>query len=141
MHEDALVYRTAARWSAVALVIIAVVGVVLGALIEGRRGVVSALAAVLVAVVFSLTTQIAAWQGARRGPMAFVTWVAGTWLLKFILVLAAVIAAQHQDWIVKPLFGAVLLGGTVAALIIDIMAVVKARIPYVRPDVSGHDVR
>ena len=139
MHEDALVYRTAARWSSLALTIIAVVGIVLGVVIDGRRGAVSALAAVVVAAVFSLTTQIAAWKGARQGPMSFVAWVVGTWLLKFVLVLAAVISAQHQDWILKPLFGAVLLGGTVAALIIDIVAVVKARVPYVRPDSALHD--
>ena len=139
MHEDALVYRTAARWSTVALAIVAVVGIVLGVLIDGRRGAISSLAAIVVAAVFSLTTQIAAWHGARRGSVPFVTWVVGTWLLKFFLVLAAVIAAHHQDWILKPLFGAVLLAGTISALIIDIVAVAKARVPYVRPKAAPHD--
>jgi hypothetical protein len=135
--HDVTAYRNAVRWSVIALAIVTGLGAGLGAMVAGVDGVWSALLGAAVAAVFTLTTQIAAWQGARRGPMAFVAWVGLTWVPKIIVVIAAAVIAQQLEWLVRPLFGGVLLAGAIAALVIDILAVQKARIPYVAPGTSG----
>jgi hypothetical protein len=131
MNDTAHVYLKAARWSMIAITLLALVSVSVGAIIGGVDGALSALAGAAVAVIFSVTTQVAAWRGARSGPMAFVSWVAITWLIKIVIVIVAAVAAQYQTWLVRPLFGLVLLAGVLIALGIDIVAVWKARIPYV----------
>ncbi len=134
MRPDTAAYRSATRRSIVALAVIAVVSITAGFALYGADGAWTAVAGVAVAAVFSLTTQVAAWRGSIDGPTAFVGWVAGTWLVKILVVIAATVAAQYQDWLIRPLFGLVMLTGALTALVIEILAVVRARIPYASPD-------
>ncbi len=132
-QADTAAYRRAAMWSLIALAAIAVVGSVVGYLIDGTTGLWSALAASGIAAIFSLTTSVAAWFGSTRGPMVFVGVVAVTWLFKMIVVIVAMVVAQNNESVNRPLFGAVVLTGALTALAIEITTVLKARIPYVTP--------
>ncbi|MFO7244793.1 MAG: hypothetical protein DIU73_007940 [Actinomycetes bacterium] len=140
--ENIKAYRAAARASAVMLVVLLVVGGVVGWHQAGQSGLWSAVLGCSAAAVFTLSTQVAAIQGARKGAMGFVAAVSVTSVAKFLVIVIVGVVALQLDWLVRPLFGLMMLGGAVAGVVIDIVAVQRARIPYVVPerrDASGPD--
>ncbi len=58
-------------------------------------------------------------------------------MAKILLLIVAAMIAQSVDALVRPAFGATLLAGSLAAIIIDIVVFQRGRIPYVDASPSG----
>ena len=129
--ENIKAYKAAARISAVWLTLVLIGGAAIGWWIAGESGMWSAVLGASAAAVFTLSTQIAAYRGARKGPMAFVGAVAVTSVAKFAVVAVVAIVASQLEWVVRPVFGLVLLVGAIGGLVIDLIAIQRARVPYV----------
>ena len=71
-----------------------------------------ALAAVGIAALSGLVTQIAMIVGYRREPTAFVGIVAGSWLAKMIIIAASVVLLKGVESVDRGTFGTVLLLGS-----------------------------
>lgn len=137
--ENIRAYRLAARLSTVMLVLLLVVSGLVGWFTAGESGVWSAVLGCTAAAVFTLSSQFAAVQGARKGPMGFVTAVTITSFAKFVVIVVVGIIALQLEWLVRPLFGAVMLIGAIAGVAIDVITVQRARVPYVMPEPRGSD--
>lgn len=130
-------YRWALRVSAVSLAALAIVGGTAAGLIRGSAGLWGALAAVGIAALSGLVTQVAMVVGHRRAPATFVGMVAGSWLAKMVIIVVAVMALHGVDSVDRGTFGTVLLLGVGATLAIDMFAVRRARIPYIGESSGG----
>ncbi|PJI84789.1 hypothetical protein [Luteimicrobium subarcticum] len=126
-------FRTALRDVLVFLAVLAVAGVVVGAVVDGLAGVWGALMGVGVAVIFSGTTVWSMWRTADSSPQALIAVVAGSWLAKMIVLFVLLLVLQSMDFYNKPVFGVVLIVGVLGSVVLDTLAVRRARIPYVDP--------
>lgn len=57
--------------------------------------------------------------------------VLGTWLLKFIAFIVAVLFLREQPWLDPMMFFLALLSGVLVSLVIDVLVVTKSRMLYV----------
>lgn len=133
MSPQEKVFRRGFAWSCVAIAAVAVIGCAVAGLTAGAPGLWSALAGAGLAAVFGLGTQLAALLTVRRDPLVFVGATAASSMAKILLLIVAAMVAQSIDALVRPAFGATLLAGSVAAIIIDIIVYQRGRIPYVQP--------
>ena len=129
--ENIKAYKLAARISALWLAVVLLGGAAIGWWVAGESGMWSAVLGASAAAIFTLSTQIAAYRGAKKGPMAFVGAVAVTSVAKFLVVAVVALIALQLEWVVRPVFGAVLLIGAIGGLVIDLIAIQRARVPYV----------
>lgn len=127
------VFRRGFVWSCYAIAAVAVVGCGIAYLVSGMPGFWSALAGAGLAAIFGLGTQAVALLTVRRDPLIFVGATAASSMAKILLVIVAAMVAQSIEALVRPAFGATLLAGSLAAIIIDIVVFQRGRIPYVQP--------
>ena len=119
---------------------IAVLGSVLGLVVAGSQGVVSALIGTAMAFLFLAVTAgsiILANRVAKSDilhPMFFAI-VLGGWLVKFVVFLVLVFLLKDQPWINNVVLFLSIIAGVVGSLVVDLFVVAKSRIPYVS-DVS-----
>lgn len=137
--ENIKAYRKAALISAIMLILLLIGGAVVGRMQGGESGMWSAILGCTAAAVFTLSSQIAAVYGARRGPMGFVTAVTIASFAKFLVIVVVAIVALQLEWLVRPVFAAVMLLGAIAGVVIDLVTIQRARVPYVVPDKRGSD--
>ncbi|MGC4175198.1 hypothetical protein [Demequina sp.] len=130
------VFRKGLVWSSIAIAIVAVVGSAIAYLAAGLPGLWSALAGAGLSAVFGLGTQVVALLTVRKDPLIFVGATAVSSMAKILLLIVAAMVAQNVDALVRPAFGATLLAGSIAAIIIDIIVYQRGRIPYVQPAAS-----
>jgi hypothetical protein len=130
-------YRWALRVSAASLAALAIVGGTAAGFLRGSAGVWGALAAVGIAALSGLVTQVAMIVGHRRAPVTFVGIVAGSWLAKMIIIAVSVVVLKGVDSVDRGTFGTVLLLGVGATLAIDMFAVKQARISYTGSSPGG----
>jgi hypothetical protein len=128
------VFRRIITWGAVLAVGLAVVGGVIGLLVAGGPGLVGGLLGAVLSVVFLGLTAVSVLVALRvsKGQMisgAFFGIVMGTWLLKFIVFIVVLVLLRDRDWVDFPVLAIVIIAGVVGSLVIDVVAVAKARIP------------
>jgi hypothetical protein len=126
-------FRRALRDVLVFLAAVTVVGVVVGAIFAGTKGVWGALLGAAVALLFSGTTVWSMWRSSHSSPAAMLGIVAGSWLAKMIVLVVALVALQGQDFYSKPVFLVVVLVGVFGSVALDTINYQRARIPYVEP--------
>lgn len=116
-----------------ALLALAPVAVGAGALVAGRRGALGAvLGLALPALVLAVTLAAARLtRGAR--PEVLAAAVLGSYLLKLVLVIAALAVLRGLDSYDRPVLGVTALVGLTLALVVEALAVTRARDPYVEP--------
>jgi hypothetical protein len=134
------VLRTALTWSGIVAGVLAVAGAVVGFLLAGGEGLASALAGVVVAAVFLGITAASIlianrWFGDPLYVQIFFGVVLGGWILKLVVFLVAMIVLRGQPWVQPGIFFVALVVSVVAALIVDVVVLLKMRVPYVS-DVS-----
>ena len=132
-------YRWALRASAVSLGVLAIAGAVVAGALRGGAGVRGALAGVGLAAIAALVTQGAMVMGYRRAPHVFASIVGGSWLAKMVVIVVGMLVLSRVDGVDRPSFGVVALFGIVMTLGIDVVAVRKARIPYVISSSDSED--
>ena len=128
--------RTSVIFGAIATAGIAVAGGLVGFVVEGWVGVLSALLGSTVAFLFLGVTALSITLGLRfsGGSLisgVFFATVLGAWFLKFVLFLGAVYVIRNVTEINPAIAFVCVIFAVIAALISDVVAVSRARIPVV----------
>jgi len=117
-------------------VAIAVVGSIVGFLVDGSVGLVSALIGAAMAFLFLGVTAGSILLANRiahsdfLNPLFFVT-VLGGWLLKFAVFLVLLILLKDQPWINNVVLLLTVIVGVVGSLVVDVVVIARSRQPYV----------
>jgi hypothetical protein len=127
------VFRTALRDMLLLLGPLAVLGVGAGALVAGRPGVWGALLGVAMTLLFSGSTIVSMLVTARSSAATTGAVIMGTWLVKMIVLIAALVALRGLDFYDRSVLGIVLLVGVLGAVLLDYLAVRRGRVPYTEP--------
>ncbi|MGV8876857.1 MAG: hypothetical protein ACOH1K_05045 [Rhodoglobus sp.] len=139
MKSSAILGRALA-YGALLTVTIAVVGSVVGYLIDGSSGLISALiGAGLTALFMGFTAgSVVLASRATNGDSSstlFFGIVLGAWLAKFIVFIAILVLLQGQPFLNPYIFFFAILIAVIGSLVVDVLAFVNARESYV-PGVS-----
>jgi hypothetical protein len=130
------ILRTVLVWSGTVTAILAVVGAVVGFLVAGTSGLWSALAGVLVAAVFLGITAASIlianrWFGNDLYVAVFFGIVMGGWILKFVVFIVILFVLRGQPWIEPTVFFVALVVSVLASLAIDVVVMLRMRVPHV----------
>ncbi len=127
------VMRNTLLWSAIVLGVLAVIGAVVGYLVDGHKGLLSAVIAIVVAGLFLSFTAVAVILAGRTplGSQAFFAIFIAAWLVKFLVFIGIMIALRMQDWISPHVFFFSLVAAVVASLVVDLVVFARTRVPYV----------
>ena len=128
--------RTSVIFGAIATAGIALVGGLVGFVVEGWAGVLSALLGSTVAFLFMGVTALSITLGLKFSGGSLISGVffgtvLGAWLLKFVLFLGAVYIIRNVAGINPAIAFICVIFAVMAALISDVVAVSRARIPVV----------
>jgi hypothetical protein len=110
---------------------IAVVGGVIGLLVSGPIAAWSAVIGAVLAGAFLGITALSILIAVRYDIVAFFGIVLGAWLLKFVAFIVAALALRDQPWIDPTALFLALIAGVVSSLVVDVVVVMKTRMPYV----------
>lgn len=132
-------YWWALRVSALSLTAVAVIGATTAGLLRGSGGLWGALAGAALAALAALVTQAAMVMGYKKAPHVFASIVGGSWLAKMVVIIGGLLALSSVSGVDRPSFGIVALVGIMGTLVIDLLAVRKARIPYAIPGSNSQD--
>ncbi|KQO64682.1 hypothetical protein [Curtobacterium sp. Leaf261] len=142
-------FRRILLQGAILAVGLAVVGGVVGWFVADAPGLVGGLVGAVMSVVFLSLTAASILLGYRAsgGQMisgAFFGIVMGTWFLKFVLFIVVLVVLKDRPWVDAPVMAVAIIVGVVGSLVIDVVAVSRARIPIgvsLPGDVSAPVVR
>ena len=134
--NSAPVFSRILRYGGVLTAGLAVVGSVVGWLVDNERGIPSALigaaiAGLLLAVTSGsilLAGRVTKWDILNP---AFLIIVMGGWLLKFIVFLVLLILLKDQPWINPLVLFLSIIAGVLGSLVVDAIVLFKSRMPYV----------
>ena len=134
------ILRTALVWSGAVTAVLAIAAAVIGFLVVGTEGLWSGLAGVLIAAVFLGITAASIlianrWYGDPLYVPVFFGIVLGGWLLKLVLFIVALLVLRDQAWVAPAVFFVALVVSVMASLAVDVVVLLKMRIPHVS-DVS-----
>jgi hypothetical protein len=127
---------------------IAVVGAIVGGIVAGWPGVVSALVGTLMAVLFMGITAASIllanrYAGRESAIGAFFGIVMGGWIVKFVVFLVLIVLLKDQPWVEPLVLFLSIIAGVVGSLIVDAVVVLKSRMTYVSdvtlPGAPNHD--
>jgi hypothetical protein len=130
------VLRTALTWGGIVSGALAVIGAVVGFAVAGADGLASALAGVVVAAVFLGITAASIlianrWFGDPLYVPIFFGIVLGGWLVKIVVFIIAMLILRGQPWVEPIVFYVALVAGVLAALAVDLIVMLKLRVPTV----------
>jgi len=111
--------------------IVGVGGIAIGSIAFGLPGLWAALIAVVLGVFFTATTIGALYYAAGRGQQLLMVALLGGWLIKMIILGAVMFWLKPQTFYHKGTFAATILTLVIAALIVEMVIVATAKIPYV----------
>lgn len=129
-------FRATLLWSAAVTAVLAVVGAGIGFAVAGWSGLWSALVAIVLAAVFlglSAATILIAnrWYGDPLYVPIFFGAVMGGWIVKFVLFIVVLLVLRGQPWVNTTVFFVALVASVVASLVIDVIVMLKMRVPVV----------
>ncbi|MET0932408.1 MAG: hypothetical protein ABWX56_01745 [Mycetocola sp.] len=133
--KSAEIFRASLKWGGILAVAIAVVGGTLGYLVDGNRGLISALVGTAMSIVFLGITAASIlfanrWFGTDLFVPIFFGIVMGGWLIKFVLFLVLAVLLKDEPWINPTVLFLSIIAGVIAALTVDVIIVSKSRMPY-----------
>lgn len=134
--KNASVLTRALVFGGVLTVGLALVGALVGYLVAGRSGLISALLGTSLTAVFmgfsTLSVFAADRISKRRGTNSgYFGIVLGMSLLKFPVFIAVLVLVRGQQWLNPYVFFFALVAAVIGSLITDIVALAGARVPYV----------
>ena len=141
-NPSTTVFPRIIRVGALFAVGVAVVGSLAGWLVDGSRGVVSALIGAGIAFVFTAVTGASIILATRltKGNLlnpAYFGIVLGGWLLKFILFLVLLIVLKDQPWLNTLVLFLSIIVSVLGSLVIDMVVIARSRMPYVDVALPG----
>ncbi len=130
------ILRATLLWAAGATAILAIVAAVLGFLADGQNGLWSGLLGVLLAAVFLAITGISIlianrWFGQPLYVQLFFAIVLGGWFVKLGIFVVVMLVLRDQPWISPLVFFLSIVAGVVLSLVIDVVVLLKMRLPHV----------
>ena len=116
--------------------IIAIIAATAGALISGLAGMLGAFVGAALGYALLGLTPLSIMWGFRLGKgdvlsPGFFSAVLGTWLLKFVVFLAAVFWLGDQEWLDRLVLFITIVASVLVSLITDLVVVARSRMPYV----------
>ena len=102
-------------------------------MVDQTAGVWGALLGAALTVVFSGTTVVSMLKTAGSSAQTMAMVVLGGWVVKMIVLVAALAILGNYEFYNKYVFAAVLLVGVMGSVALDYRAVAKGRVPYVSP--------
>ena len=118
-------------WGFIGAGILAVVGGILSYFVAGGVGALSAVLGAFFAAVFLGITAASNLVAVRFDIVAFFGIVLGAWLIKFVIFIVAAVLLKNQSWVSAPILFLTMIIGVVLSLTIDVVVVMKSRMPYV----------
>ncbi|MER7448457.1 hypothetical protein [Microbacterium sp. NPDC097977] len=130
------ILRRTLIWSALSMVVLAIVAGGIGLLVDGGEGLVSGLLGVVLAMLFLGITALSIlianrWFGDPLYVQLFFAIVLGGWLLKLGLFVVIMIVLSGQPWVSPMVFFLSIVTGVVATLVIDVIVITRMRLPHV----------
>ena len=130
------ILRTTLVWSGIVTAVLAVAGAIVGFLMGGTTGLVSALLGVLTAAVFLAITGASIlianrWYGDPLYVPVFFGIVLGGWILKLIVFIVALLVLRGQPWIEPRIFFVAVVVSVLASLVVDVVVLMRMRMPHV----------
>ena len=134
--KTASVLGRALVYGAILTVGIAVIGSLVGYLVAGIPGLVSALIGAGLTALFMGFTALSIVLASRvtKGEPSstlFFGIVLGMWLLKFVVFIVILVLLRDQPWIDPLVMFFAILAAVIGSLVVDVVAYVGARVPYV----------
>lgn len=132
MNANVILIR-ALKWGGIYCAAVAVVGAGIGWLVAQERGLVAAVIAAAMTIVFlglTAASMIVANRVAKNGmndPGIFFGIVLGTWFLKLIIFFIVGFALRGAPWFDPVVFGATVIIAVIGTLAIDLVTVVRSR--------------
>ncbi|MCR2785332.1 MULTISPECIES: hypothetical protein [unclassified Microbacterium] len=127
--------RTTLVWSAAVTGVLAVIGAFIGYAVGGAEGLWSALGGIVLAFVFLGITGASIlianrWYGDALYVPIFFAIVLGGWIVKFGVFIVVLLVLRGQPWLNPTVFFVALIVGIIASLIIDVIVMLRMRIPH-----------
>jgi hypothetical protein len=141
MNNTTVITR-ALRYGTILTIAVIVIGGVIGLLIDGVPGLISALIGAGVTAVFMGVTALSFVIAARvatlpEGIVVYYGIILGTFVLKFAIFLILVIALRSAHWLNPTIFGFTTIAAVLGTLIVDALALGRGRSPYVDVALPG----
>jgi len=136
------ILRTALIYGGILTVVIAAVGSLLGYLAAGPNGLVSALIGAAITTVFMAFTAVSiiiAQRVTRDQPSItlFFGVILGFWILKFVVFIVLVVLLRGASFLDPMVFFVAVLAAVIGSLVVDMLAYVRSRTPYVDVELPG----
>lgn len=137
------IVRRALLVGSVVTTLIAIVAATWGALVAGLPGMLGALVGSALGFLMLGLTPLSIMWGFKLGKgdllsPGFFSAILGTWLVKFVVFLAAVFWLGDQEWLDSIALFLTIVAAVLAGLVTDLVVVSKSRMPYVS-DISLPD--
>lgn len=134
--KTATILARALVYGAILTVTIAVVGSIVGYLVAGSAGLVSALIGAGLTALFMGFTSLSILLAARvtngeASSTLFFGIVLGVWLLKFVVFIVILVLLRDQPFIEPLVLFFSILVAVIGSLVVDVVAYLGARVPYV----------
>ncbi len=115
---------------------IAVIGSIVGFIVAGEVGLVSALIGTIMAVVFLGITaaSIVVATKVAKGDLlsvAFFGIVMGAWLVKLVVFIVLIVLLKDQPWIQTQVLFLTVVIAVIGTLVVDVVVIARSRMPYV----------
>jgi hypothetical protein len=141
MNNTTILVR-AVRYGTVLTVAVLIVGGLIGYLVGGVPGLISALLGAGVTAIFmglTATSFVVASRVAHlpEGIVVYYGIVLGTFVVKFVIFLILVISLRGATWLNPTVFGFTIIAAVLGTLVVDGLALQRGRVPYVDATLPG----
>jgi hypothetical protein len=141
MNNTTILVR-ALRYGAILTIAIIIVGSIIGYLVGGIPGLVSALLGAGVTAVFMGLTAASFVVASRvahlpEGIAVYYGIILGTFLVKLVIFLVLVISLRGAHWLNPTVFGFTIIAAVLGTLVVDALALQRGRVPYVDTPLPG----
>ena len=132
----------ALRYGGILTLVIAVVGSIIGWLVAGQPGLVSALIGAGITAIFMAFTAVSIMIASKvarteESVMLFFGIILGSWLLKFVVFIFLMVILRDQPFIDPIIMFVSILAAVIGSLVVDVLAYVRSRVPYVDVELPG----
>lgn len=143
MNNTTILVR-ALRYGTILTIGILIVGGLIGYLVSGVPGLVSALLGAGVTAVFMGLTGASFVVASRvtklpEGIAVYYGIILGTFLIKFVIFLVLIISLRSVTWLNPTIFGFTIIAAVLGTLVVDALAVARGRVPYSDAALPGDD--
>ena len=136
------IIRRALRFGAILTAVVIVVGGVIGFLVDGSTGMISALIGALITAIFMGLTAVSFLVAGKLGKLPegiaiYYGIILGTFFIKFVIFLILVISLRNAPWLNPTIFGFTTIVAVLGTLVVDVLALLRGRVPYVDVTLPG----